>query len=100
MRGNKPHVDRTKKDSQRAAPLAKGGTTRMFGAQAAGSARPGHTGKDQRAAPWPPYARGDENVRRGETVRGGESANFARGGQLKSKPRGARPAKPGASSQR
>jgi hypothetical protein len=52
------------------------------------------------AAPWPPYARGDENARRGENVRSGEAANFARGGQLKSKPRGARPAKPDATSQR
>jgi hypothetical protein len=57
-------------------------------------------GKDQSAAPWPQYARGDENARRGETVRSGEAANFARGGQLKSKPRAARPAKPGATSQR
>ena len=94
MRGNKLHVDRTKKDTQRGATLAKGGTTRMFGPQAAGSARPGHTGKDQSAAPWPQYARGGENAR------SGESANFARGGQLKSKPRGARPAKPSSSSQR
>jgi hypothetical protein len=53
-------------------------------------------GKDQ----WPAPARGNENVRRGETVRSGEAANFAAGGKLKSKPRGARPAKPGASSQR
>jgi hypothetical protein len=90
----------TKRSTQRAAALAKGGTTRMFGLQAAGSARPGHTGKDQSAAPWPQYTRGDENTRRGESVRSGESANFARGGQLKSKPRAARPAKPGASSQR
>ena len=52
------------------------------------------------AAPWPQYARGDENARRGESVRSGESAGFARGGQLKSKPRAARPAKPGATSQR
>jgi hypothetical protein len=58
------------------------------------------SGEDQRAAPWPQYARGDENTRRGETVRSGEAAGFARGGQLKSKSRGARPAKPGASSQR
>jgi hypothetical protein len=52
------------------------------------------------AAPWPEYTRGDENARRGETVRSGEAAGFARGGQLRSKPRRARPAKPGASSQR
>jgi hypothetical protein len=49
-------------------------------------------GKD--SSPWPQYARGDENVRRGE------AAGFARGGQLKSKPRGARSARPGATSQR
>jgi hypothetical protein len=57
-------------------------------------------GKDQSAALWPAPVLGNENVRRGETVRSGEAANFARGGQLKSKPRAARPAKPGASSQR
>ena len=72
----------------------------MFNKQAVGSARPGLTGKDQSAGPWPSYARGDENARRGENARSGESANFARGGQLKSKPRAARPAKPGATSQR
>jgi hypothetical protein len=52
------------------------------------------------SSPWPRYARGGENARSGEYARGGEAANFARGGQLKSKPRGARPAKPGATSQR
>jgi hypothetical protein len=57
-------------------------------------------GKSESAALWPQHARGDENARRGETVRSGEAAGFARGGQLKSKPRGARPARPGASSQR
>ena len=57
-------------------------------------------GKDQSAAPWPQYARGDENARRGESKRSGEAAGFARGGKLKSKPRGARPAKPGATSRR
>jgi hypothetical protein len=55
---------------------------------------------NQSAAPWSAYARGNENVRRGETTRSGASANLAVGGQLKSKPRGARPAKPGATSQR
>jgi hypothetical protein len=54
-------------------------------------------GKD--SSPWPQYARGGENARSGEYARSGEAANFARGGQLKSKPRAARPAKPGASSQ-
>ena len=50
--------------------------------------------------PWPEYMRGDQNARPGETARSGETANFASGGKLKSKPRAARPAKPGTSSQR
>ena len=57
-------------------------------------------GKDQSAAPWPQYARGDENARRGEAVRSGESAGFARGGKPKFKPQAARRAKPGASGPR
>jgi hypothetical protein len=89
-----------KRSTQHAARLAEGGKAHMVKPQSAAPARPGHTGKDQRAAPWPLYARGGENARRGETVRCGELAGFARGGQLKSKPRGARPAKPGATSQR
>jgi hypothetical protein len=84
----------SKRSTQHAVPLAKGGTRPMFGKQSAGPARPGHTGKDQSAAPWPPYARGGENVRRGETVRSGEAANLARGGKPKFKPQAARPAKP------
>jgi hypothetical protein len=56
----------------------------------------GNKDKDQSGAPWPQYARGDENTRRGESTRRGEAAGFAAGGKLKSKPRGARPAKPGA----
>ena len=51
MRGNKLHVDRTKKDTQRDAALAKGGRAKMFGKQAAGPDRPGNTGRDQSAAP-------------------------------------------------
>jgi hypothetical protein len=58
------------------------------------------SGKSESAAPWPQYAHGDENGRRGESARSGESAGLARGGQLKRKPRGARPAKPGASGPR
>jgi hypothetical protein len=62
MRGNKLHVDRTKKDTQRGVALAKGGGKgRMFGPQAAGPARPGHTGKNQSAAP------GAKSARRGTT---------------------------------
>ena len=56
--------------------------------------------KLESGAPWPAHARGNEGTRRGETVRSGEAANFARGGQLKSKSHGARRAKPGASGPR
>jgi hypothetical protein len=58
MRGNKLHVDRTKKDTQRGATLAKGGTTKMFGKQAAGPDKPGNTGKDQSRAPGAKAAKG------------------------------------------
>jgi hypothetical protein len=58
MRGNKLHVDRTKKDTQRAAALAKGGTTKMFGKQAAGPDAPGRTGKVQTPAPGARVAKG------------------------------------------
>jgi hypothetical protein len=58
MRGNKLHVDRTKRDTQRSAALAKGGTTKMFGKQAAGPDKPGHTGKVQTSAPGAKSARG------------------------------------------
>jgi hypothetical protein len=58
MRGNKLHVDQTKKDTQHAARLAKGGTTKMFGKQAAGPDKPGNTGKDQTSAPGAKAAKG------------------------------------------
>ena len=62
MRGNKLHVDRTKKDAQRGASLAKGGGKgRMFGPQAAGPDRPGNTGNDQSSAPGSKFARGGKH---------------------------------------
>jgi hypothetical protein len=60
MRGNKLHLDRTKKDTRRGAALAKGGTTKMFGKQAAGPDKPGNTGKDQSKAPGAKFAKGGE----------------------------------------
>jgi hypothetical protein len=38
--------------------FAKGGTTKMFGKQAAGPDKPGNTGKDQSAAPGAKRAAG------------------------------------------
>jgi hypothetical protein len=58
MRGNKLHVDQTKKDSQRGAALAKGGKAHMVKPQAAGPDKPGNTGKDQSAAPGARAAKG------------------------------------------
>jgi hypothetical protein len=58
MRGNKLHVDETKKDRQRPAALARGGKDKMFGEQSAGPARSGQTGKAQTAAPGAKGARG------------------------------------------
>jgi hypothetical protein len=58
MRGNKLSVNRTKKEAQRDVRIAKGGKTRMFGKQAAGTDRPGNTGKDQSPAPGAKFARG------------------------------------------
>jgi hypothetical protein len=58
MRGNRLHVDRTKKDTQRGAALAKGGATKMFGKQAAGPDAPGRTGKVQTPAPGAKSAKG------------------------------------------
>jgi len=58
MRANKLHVDRTKKDTQRGAVLAKGGTTKMFGKQAAGPDAPGRTGKVETPAPGARAAKG------------------------------------------
>ena len=79
MRGNKLHVDRTKKDVQHAARLAKGGTTKMFGKQAAGPDAPERTGKVETPAP---------------------GARSARGGKHKSKPQAAQSAKAGATGAR
>ena len=46
---------------KRAAALAKGGITSMFGKQAAGPDKPGNTGKDQSAAPGSKFARGGKH---------------------------------------
>jgi hypothetical protein len=58
MRGNRLSVDETKKEAQRAATFGKGGSTKMFKQQAAGTDRPGNTGKDQTAAPGAKFAKG------------------------------------------
>jgi hypothetical protein len=80
MRGNKLHVDETKKDVQRPAALAKGGGKgKMFADQAAGPQKAGITG-------------GTPNPALG--------AKSAKGGQLKSKMRFAEPAKAGRTSPR
>jgi hypothetical protein len=47
-----------KRSNQHAARLAKGGTIKMFGKQAAGPDKPGNTGKDQSAAPGARAAKG------------------------------------------
>jgi hypothetical protein len=75
MRGNKLHVDQTKKDRERPAVLAKGGKDRMFGEQAANPAKSGTTGKPNVSGP---------------------GARAAKGGSLKTNPGGlSRPARPG-----
>ena len=48
----------TKRSTQRDAALAKGGTTKMFGKQAAGPDAPGRTGKVQTLAPGARVAKG------------------------------------------
>jgi hypothetical protein len=58
MRGNKLHVDQTKKDRQRGAALAKGGKVHMVKPQAAGPDKPGHTGKVETPAPGAKAAKG------------------------------------------
>jgi hypothetical protein len=58
MRGNKLHVDQTKKESQAPRAYAKGGATKMFREQAAGPAKSGQTGKAQTSAPGAKGARG------------------------------------------
>jgi hypothetical protein len=80
MRGNKLHVDQTKKDTQRGAAFAKGGKAHMVKPQAAGPDKPGHTGKVETAAP---------------------GARAAKGGTVRMAPfTPARPAKPGRTSAR
>lgn len=74
MRGGRLTIDRSKRDTQHAASLAKGGNTRMLPKQAAGPAPRGHTAKSQPAPPGP---------------------KAARGGHVESKPRSAKPATPG-----
>ena len=51
-------VDKSKHDRQHERQFAKGGKTHMFKKQAAGTDRPGNTGKDQTAAPGAKSARG------------------------------------------
>jgi hypothetical protein len=58
MRGNKLHVDQTKKDRQGGAVFAKGGKAHMVKPQAAGPDKPGNTGKDQTPAPGARAAKG------------------------------------------
>jgi hypothetical protein len=59
MHGNKLSVNATKKEAQRSAKFARGGSPHgMFKQQAAGTDRPGNTGKDQSAAPGPSGATG------------------------------------------
>jgi hypothetical protein len=75
MRGNKLHVDQTKRDKQRPAVLAKGGSKgKMFSDQAAGPQRAGITGGTPNPAP---------------------GAKAAKGGKLESKMRFAEPARSG-----
>jgi hypothetical protein len=82
MRGNKLHVDQTKRDRQRPAALAKGGQDKMFKEQAAGPAKSGITGKAQTAAPGAKAAKGGGQI--GQLHTGGRSV----------------PAKPGATGPR
>jgi hypothetical protein len=59
MRGDKPSVNKSKKESQHPAALAKGGGKgRMFAAQAAGPAKSGRTGHGETAAPGLKFAQG------------------------------------------
>jgi hypothetical protein len=58
MRGNKLHVDSSKKESQAPRTFAKGGATKMFREQAAGPVKSGQTGKAQTSAPGAKGARG------------------------------------------
>jgi hypothetical protein len=58
MRGNKLHVDQTKKDRQHGAAFAKGGKAHMVKPQAAGPDAPGRTGKVETPAPGAKSAKG------------------------------------------
>ena len=59
MRGS---VDKSKKESQHKTTFAKGGKTRMFGKQTAGSDKPGNTGKDPSPAPGARFAKGGKKT--------------------------------------
>jgi hypothetical protein len=100
LRAGKPKTSET----QRPKDYARGGTTRMFRQQAAGTDRPGNTGKDQSPAPGVQHAVGGTMPRSGgvskpapasHTGPSGVPANQstrdypAKGGGL------ARPARPG-----
>ena len=56
-------VQPRKASTQRRVVFGKGGTTRMAKPQAAGTDRPGNTGKDQTAAPGTKRATGGPPVR-------------------------------------
>jgi hypothetical protein len=58
MRGNRLHVDRTKKDTQHGATFAKGGKAHMVKPKAAGPDAPGRTGKVETPAPGAKSAKG------------------------------------------
>jgi hypothetical protein len=49
---------KTKTESEKDVTFAEGGTTKMFGPQAAGPDKPGDTGKDQSSAPGAKFASG------------------------------------------
>jgi hypothetical protein len=51
-------VNQSKKERQSDRQYARGGKTPMFKKQAAGTDRPGNTGKDQSSAPGAKFARG------------------------------------------
>jgi hypothetical protein len=62
MRGNRLHVDQTKRDKQKGAALARGGKDRMFGEQQANPDRPGTTGKPDVRGPGAKSAKGGGKV--------------------------------------
>jgi hypothetical protein len=77
MRGNRLHVDETKKERQRPAALAKGGKDKMFGEQQANPDKAGSTGKPDVRGPGPKAARGGGRT----PVNIGGLSRPARGGQ-------------------